>query len=91
MKAVVPEQFIGRMRAEAGHSDASDFLHTAQEMFPLPSQDDEFILHILKHGVRRNVRSELAKLFESSGLGCTLSPATATVIDTTPKRSTSST
>lgn len=88
MKAVVPEQFIGRMRADAQHSDASEFLQQAQSMFPLPTQDDEFILHILKHGVRRNVRAELAKLFESSGLGCTLSPATATVLDTTPKCST---
>lgn len=82
MKAVVPEQFVKDMRKQAQDPESSPFLKNAQEMFP--NDDDEFILHILKHGVRRHTREALADLFAGSGLGCTLSPATARVIDRSP-------
>lgn len=82
MKAVVPEQFTQDIRAQATAEDASPFLKNAHEMFP--EDDEQFTLHILKHGVRRNTRMALAELFESSGLGCTLSPVTAKVRDVSP-------
>lgn len=85
IKAVVPDSFVARMRSEAVDAELSTpFLRNAQEMFPLPTQDEDFILHVLKHGVRWHTRLSLAQLFESSGLGCTLSPARATVIDRSP-------
>ena len=84
VRAVVPDSFVQQMRSEATGPDATAFLMNAQEMFPLPTQDEDFILHILKHGVRRNVRQSLLTLFGESGLGCTLSPAKATVINRSP-------
>ena len=85
IKVIVPDGFVASMRAEAVDAELSTpFLRNAQEMFPLPTQDEDFILHVLKHGVRYHTRQALAQLFESSGLGCTLSPARATVIDRNP-------
>lgn len=85
IKAVVPDGFVEKMRAEARDPEVStEFLRRTDEMFPLPTQDEEFILHILKHGVRHHARASLAQLFEASGLGCTLSPARAVVIDRSP-------
>lgn len=82
MKAVVPDSWVKLMREQAAAKDTTPFLKNAQEMFP---EDDEgFALHILKHGVRRNIREALQELFIASGLGCTLSPARATVIDRSP-------
>lgn len=82
VRVVVPDQFTQMLRDAATAQDASPFLSTAQAMFP--DDDEGFTLHILKHGTRRHVRHELAALYESSGLGCTLSPVKATVIDRDP-------
>ena len=83
MKAVVPDSWVKLMRESAAGADTSTpFLKNAHEMFP--EDDEEFALHILKHGVRRHVRDSLQELFIASGLGCTLSPARATVIDRSP-------
>lgn len=81
-KVVVPEQFTKNMRAQAIAPDATDFLKKAHEKFK--DDDEGFTLHIVKHGMRRETRNALANLFASSGLGCTLSPARATVIDRSP-------
>ena len=82
MKAVVPDSWVKLMREQATAHDTTPFLKNAQEMFP--EDDEEFALHILKHGVLRNIREALQELFIASGLGCTLSPARATVIDRSP-------
>ena len=82
MKAVIPDSWVKLMREQAAATDTTPFLKNAQEMFP--EDDEEFALHILKHGVRRHVRDSLQELFIASGLGCTLSPARATVIDRSP-------
>lgn len=85
IKAVVPDSFIMQMRGDARDPiTTTPFLQRAQEMFPNAAQDEDFILHILKHGVRHHARASLAQLFEASGLGCTLSPARAVVIDRSP-------
>lgn len=81
-KVVVPESFTQNMRAQAIAPDATDFLQKANEKFK--DDDEGFTLHIVKHGMRRETRSALANLFAGSGLGCTLSPARATVIDRSP-------
>lgn len=82
MKAVIPDSWVKLMREQAAAPDTTPFLKNAQEMF---LEDDEgFALHILKHGVRYNIRASLQELFMASGLGCTLSPARATVIDRSP-------
>lgn len=82
MKAVVPDSWVKLMREHAAAKYTTPFLKNAQDMFP--EDDEEFALHILKHGVRRNIREALQELFMASGLGCTLSPARATVIDRSP-------
>lgn len=82
VKVVVPEQFTQLMREQAKADDASEFQKHAQEMFP--HDDEEFTLHILKHGMRREVRGCLVQLFTESGIGCTLSPARAAIIDRSP-------
>ena len=83
MKAVVPDAWVKQIREIAADPEqATPFLKNAQEMFP--EDDEELALHILKHGVRRHVRDSLQELFIASGLGCTLSPARATVIDRSP-------
>jgi len=81
LKAVVPDHWVKNMREQV-QMNPTPFLTNAQEMFP--EDDEEFALHILKHGVRRNVRDNLQELFMASGLGCTLSPARDTVIDRSP-------
>lgn len=81
-KVVVPEQFTQDMRLQAVSDDASEFQKHAQELFP--HDDEEFTLHILKHGMRREVRGCLVQLFTDSGIGCTLSPARAAIIDRSP-------
>ena len=80
MKAVVPDSWVKLMREYAAAHDTTPFLKNAQEMFP--EDDEEFALHILKHGVRRNISEALQELFMTSGLGCT--SARATVIDRSP-------
>lgn len=81
LKAVVPDSWVALMRKEV-IENPTPFLTNAQEMFP--EDDEEFALHILKHGVRHSIRGNLQELFMASGLGCTLSPARATVIDRSP-------
>ena len=82
MEVVVPDSWVKLMREQATAPDTTPFLKNAQEMFP--EDDEEFAMHILKHGVRRNIREALQELFIASGLGCTLSPARATVVDRSP-------
>lgn len=83
MKAVVPDGWVKLMRETAINPETTTpFMQNAQELFP--DDDDEFALHILKHGVRRHIRDALQELFMASGLGCTLSPARAKVIDRSP-------
>ena len=82
MTAVVPDGWVKLMREQAAAPDTTPFMQNALELFP--EDDDEFALHILKHGVRRHIRDALQELFMASGLGCTLSPARAKVIDRSP-------
>ena len=80
IKAVVPDQVIQQWRDDAKSEDATPFLRATQEQFS--DDDDGFALHILKHGCRRMVRQSLRTLLEGSGIGGTLSPASAEIIDT---------
>lgn len=83
LKAVIPDSWVKLMRDTAADPEqTTDFLRHASELYP--DDDEEFALHILKHGVRRHIRIALQELFMASGLGCTLSPARATVIDRSP-------
>ena len=83
MKAVIPDGWVKLMRETATNPETTTpFMQNALELFP--EDDDEFALHILKHGVRRHIRDALQDLFMASGLGCTLSPARAKVIDRSP-------
>lgn len=83
MKAIVPDSWIKQMRDLAANPETTTkFLTAAQEQHP--DDDEEFALMVLKKGVRWYVRDALQELFMASGLGCTLSPARATVIDRSP-------
>lgn len=82
IRAVVPEQFTQGWRTAAKADDASEFLKRTQEQFP--DDDEGFTLHILKHGMRRCIRAELLKLFEQSGIGGTLAPASVISRDRSP-------
>ena len=83
MKAIVTDEWVALMRSTAADPErTTPFLKKATEAFP--EDDEEFALMILKNGVRLHVRQSLQDLFLASGLGCTLSPARATVIDRSP-------
>lgn len=86
LKAIVPEQFEQAMREVAEADDASEFLKNTLTQFE--DDADGFILHVLKHGLRRCVRENVQALFEQSGIGGTLSPVTANVIDRSPPTNT---
>lgn len=81
LKAVVPQRFTDDMRMAAQAPDATTFLANAQALFPDRVQDEEFTMHIVKHGIRRRIRESLVDLFTESGLGCTLSPASVELIE----------
>lgn len=79
LKAVVPDSVTAAWRADATGDEATPFLKNAQAMFP--DDDEGFTLHILKHGTRACTRSSLRQLLESTGIGGTLSPVKAEVLD----------
>lgn len=82
VRVVVPDQFVADMREVAQQPDATAFLKKVQEDYP--TDDETFILQIIKNGTRKHVRLSLASLYESSGLGCTLAPASLAVHDRCP-------
>lgn len=82
VRVVVPQQFTDDMRAHAKSEDASEFLKKMDADYP--TDDETFTLQVLKNGIRKNVRADLAKLLEQSGLGCTLAPVSVAVKDRAP-------
>ncbi len=82
LKAVVPDQFLQSMRAEAQSPEATEFLKHMQEQYP--EDHDGFLLALLRHAVRRIVANAVLDEFRAVGLGGTFSPAT--VRDRTPPR-----
>lgn len=73
-KAVIPDSFVKFMREQAQDTaNRTEFLKHAQETYP--EDDEEFILCVLKNGVRLGLRDSLRSQFAQSGLGLTLSPA----------------
>ena len=82
MEVVVPDSWVKLMREQATAPDTTPFLKNAQEMFP--EDDEEFTMHILKHGVRRNIREALQELLHCLRSGLYPQPASATVIDRSP-------
>ena len=76
VKAVIPDDWVKLIRSEAQADDATPFLKEAQRMHP--DDDDEFILMVLKKGVRTQVQDGLRDLFAASALGCTISPPRTT-------------
>lgn len=81
LKVIVPDEWVAQYREQAQAPDVSEFLLHADRDNP---DDEDFALHLLKHGVRRHVRQSLLDLFFESKMGCTLSPARAKVIDRSP-------
>lgn len=71
IRAAVPEDFTKQMREAAKAEDATEFLKQANAI----EDDDEFTLFLLKNGLRKNVRQFVQELFENSGIGGTLAPA----------------
>ena len=71
IRAAVPDEFTNMMREQARAEDASEFLKQANAI----EDDDEFTLFLLKNGLRKNVRQFVQELFENSGIGGTLAPA----------------
>lgn len=79
VKAVVPQHVTDAWRADAQSEEATPFLKNVQALYP--DDDEAFTLHILKHGTRATVRASLKSLYEGTGIGGTLSPVSAGVID----------
>lgn len=79
IKAVVPDAITKEWREDATGPNASEFLKATQELFP--DDDEGFTLHILKHGCRRIVRQSLHSLLANTGIGGTLSPVKAALIE----------
>ena len=75
IRAVVPDSFTKEMRemSHPDHPSSTKFLQQASSMHPI--DDEEFTLFVLMHGIRRNVRAELAVFLQQAGIGGTLSPA----------------
>lgn len=75
IRAVVPDSFTKEMReiSHPDHASTTKFLQQAASMHPI--DDEEFTLFVLMHGIRRNVRAELAVFLQQAGIGGTLSPA----------------
>lgn len=76
VRAVIPDDWVKLIRSEAHAEDATPFLKEAQRLHP--DDDDEFILMVLKKGVRTQVQDSLRDLFAASALGCTISPPRTT-------------
>lgn len=79
-KIVVPDEFVKNMREAARAEDASAFLKSAEEMHP--QDDDEFILMVLRNGIKRRLRDSVLELTKSSGLGGSFAPVS--IKDRTP-------
>lgn len=75
IRAVVPESFTKDMRemCHPEHPSTTTFLQKAAALHPI--DDEAFTLFVLAHGIRRNVRAELAVFLQEVGIGGTLSPA----------------
>lgn len=75
IRAVVPESFTKEMREMCAkdHPNTTEFLQKAANLHPI--DDEAFTLFVLTHGIRRNVRAELAVFLQQAGIGGTLSPA----------------
>lgn len=80
LKAVVPEQFLKSMREAAQAEDATEFLQRVQA--DTAEDDDEFVLALLRHALRRIVGNAVLQEFQAVGVGGTFSPAK--VRDRTP-------
>lgn len=72
LTAAVPDEFIKNMREASIAPDASAFLKAAEEAHP--QDDDEFILMILRNGLKRHIRDSVIELLKGSGIGGTFSP-----------------
>lgn len=82
-RAVVPQQFLEAMRKDAQATDAPPFLKQAHEQHR--EDDDGFIAAILRNGIRKTLKVELAHLLEDSGLGGNVAPLTMEVLPIQPK------
>jgi len=71
---VVPDEFVLNMRLAAQGDDVSEFLQHVQSMYPNIEDDDEFILMVLRNGIRKHIRQSVVTLLEESKLGGTFSP-----------------
>ena len=71
-RVVVPEPFLQQMREGCKLEDASEFQKFAQSTYP--DDDDEFILCILRNGLKRHIRNTTIELLQSSGLGGSFAP-----------------
>lgn len=78
-KVVVPQQFLDDLRTMAQSPDATPFLKQVQ--LNHPENDDAFVGAVLKNAIRHNSRDQLVELFNVSGLGGTVAPATIEVIE----------
>ncbi len=74
LRIAVPDEFVRCMREAATAEDASEFLRVAQVTYP--EDDDEFILMILRNGLKRHIRDSVMQLLQESGLGGTFAPVT---------------
>lgn len=72
----VPDEFLLTMREAANAEDSSVFLRAAQEKFSI--EDDEFLLMILRNGLKRHIRDSVIELLQASGIGGTFSPVRLT-------------
>ena len=72
LRVVVPATLLQSMREQARAEGASPFLLSAQEQHP--EDDDEFILMILRNGLKRHIRGSILDLLAGSGIGGSFSP-----------------
>lgn len=82
MHVNVPDKFLKDAREACQLEDASEFQKKAQEMYP--TDDDEFLLMILRNGFKNLIRGGVIELCQASGIGGSFSPVQ--VKDRTPPK-----
>lgn len=78
-KAIFTQQHLTDLRQEATAPNATPFLRNVQANHPV--NDDAFLGAVLKNALRHFTRDAIVGLFNESGVGGTVSPASIDIVE----------
>ncbi len=81
-KFVVPDTFLANLRRDCQEESATVFMKKAQEMHP--TNDDALLTHVLRNGIKNNVRGQLLMLMQQSNIGGTVTPTVVEMVPMVP-------